>query len=88
MVEIYSSWGGRLDILPAMTQLPAPFTDGARLIRPAFGAHAGGLYVTNAAIAGLLASPFQVLVVGQAKVHALSSAQLRTPTAGERRSSR
>ncbi len=63
-------------------------TDGARLILPAFGAYAGGLDVTNEAIAGLLASPFQVLVVGRAKLHALSSAQLRTPTAGERRSSR
>ena len=82
MAEIYSSWRERLDILPA------PFGDGVRLILPAFGAYAGGLDVTNEAIAGLLASPFQVLVVGRAKLHALSSAQLRTPTAGERRSSR
>ncbi len=63
-------------------------TDGGRLIMPAFGAYAGGLDVTDKAIAGLLASPFQVLVMGREKLHALSSAQLRTPTAGGHRSSR
>ncbi len=63
-------------------------TDGTRLILPAFGAYAGGLDVTDEAVARLLTSPFQVLVVGRAKLYALSGAQLKTPTAGERRSRR
>ncbi len=51
-------------------------TDPARLILPAAGAYAGGLDVLDPAIADLLAWPFDVLLIGRARLHRVTSARL------------
>ncbi len=46
-------------------------TDGRRLILPAFGAYAGGLDVSDPAIARLFPAGFDIHLIGRAKVHSL-----------------
>lgn len=53
--------------------------DGRRLILPAFGAYTGGLDVLDPAIAGLLARPFTVHMIGRQRLHTLSSERLARP---------
>ncbi|NBC33072.1 MAG: ligase-associated DNA damage response endonuclease PdeM [Alphaproteobacteria bacterium] len=53
--------------------------DGRRLILPAFGAYTGGLDVLDPAIAGLLARPFTVHMLGRDRLYPLSSARLAAP---------
>ena len=50
--------------------------DGRRLILPSFGAYTGGLDVLNPAIAGLLARPFTVHMVGRRRLFAITSDRL------------
>jgi DNA ligase-associated metallophosphoesterase len=52
--------------------------DGRRLILPAFGAFTGGLNVRDPAILALLAPDFEVVMLGQAKLHRFPSHQLKS----------
>ena len=52
------------------------FSDGERLILPAFGAYAGGLNVHDPAFAGLFARPPFVAALGERRVHALTLSAL------------
>ncbi|MCZ6604365.1 MAG: ligase-associated DNA damage response endonuclease PdeM [Alphaproteobacteria bacterium] len=54
-------------------------TDGRRLILPALGAFAGGLDVTDPAIASLMAPRFQVFLMGRHRLAVFSRAQLLPP---------
>ena len=51
-------------------------TDGERLVMPAFGAYAGGLDVFDPALRDLFARRFHAWMLGDDKVHAISSARL------------
>lgn len=53
--------------------------DGRRVILPAFGAFTGGLNVRDPAILTLLAPQFEVVMIGQAKLHRFPSHQLKSP---------
>ncbi len=52
--------------------------DGRRLILPAFGAFTGGLNVRDPAILALLAPRFEVVMLGQTKLHRFGSHQLKS----------
>jgi len=52
--------------------------DGRRLILPAFGAFTGGLNVRDPAILALLAPRFDVVMLGQNKLHRFGSHQLKS----------
>ncbi len=46
--------------------------NGLRLVRPAFGAYAGGLDVGDMALASLFAGPFHAYMLGQTRVYAIA----------------
>jgi uncharacterized protein len=48
-------------------------SDGARLVMPAFGAYAGGLDVTDDAIAGLFAGAYAAYMLGGRRVYAVAA---------------
>lgn len=50
--------------------------DGDRLILPAFGAYAGGLDVTNPAVASLFRPDFHVWIMGRERLYAFPAARL------------
>ena len=52
-------------------------SDGSRLLLPAFGAYAGGLDVTDAAVVSLFAGGFAVYALGKDRVYAVSGQVLR-----------
>ncbi|HJQ55989.1 MAG TPA: ligase-associated DNA damage response endonuclease PdeM [Vineibacter sp.] len=56
-------------------------TDGRRLVLPSFGAYTGGLNARDPAIADLFDGAYDVLALGGASVHRLSSRILRTDLA-------
>ncbi|HEX7006733.1 MAG TPA: ligase-associated DNA damage response endonuclease PdeM [Alphaproteobacteria bacterium] len=51
-------------------------SDGRRLVLPAFGAYAGGLSVTDPALAGLFPDGFVVWMLGRSRVHRLPAERL------------
>jgi DNA ligase-associated metallophosphoesterase len=51
-------------------------SDGRRLVLPAFGAYAGGLSVTDPALAGLFPDGFAVWMLGRSRVHRLPASRL------------
>jgi DNA ligase-associated metallophosphoesterase len=53
-------------------------SDGRRLILPAFGAFTGGLNVRDPAILALLAPDFEVMMLGQTKLHRFAGDQLKS----------
>ena len=51
-------------------------TDGSRLVLPALGAYAGGLDVLDDAFRPLFPAPFQALLLGSERIHAVTSSRL------------
>jgi hypothetical protein len=51
-------------------------SDGRRLVLPAFGAYAGGLSVTDPAVASLFPDGFAVWLLGRSRVHVLPAERL------------
>lgn len=59
-------------------------TDSARLVLPAMGAYTGGLDVLDPAIASLLAWPFDIVLIGRARLHRVASTRLSGSDAAAR----
>ncbi len=55
-------------------------TDGERLVMPAFGAYAGGLDIWQPALRTLFAPSFHAWMLGEERVHAVSSQRLGIPS--------
>jgi metallophosphoesterase superfamily enzyme len=56
-------------------------SDGRRMILPAFGAFTGGMNVRDPAILALLAPQFDVVMIGQNKLHRFAGDKLKSQTA-------
>jgi DNA ligase-associated metallophosphoesterase len=54
-------------------------SDGRRVILPAFGAFTGGMNVRDPAISNLLAPDFEVVMIGQRKLHRFANSRLKSP---------